>query len=151
MGAASLFSGLIGTVLLLGVVVGIWVGLAGLWRTRRGAAWWLMAVGTALNTIGPIAFVAGSILMANAVSRSVAVGGGPAASLSSGLNIPIGASVLTTAGVLAIPVGLLLFGIGFAIHGMKAARTQERMGELEQLTQAMDEEISRLKQEPSRS
>lgn len=150
MGAASLFSGLIGTVLLLGVVVGIWVGLAGLWRTRRGAAWWLMAGGAALNTIGPIVLVAGSILMANALSRSVA-GGSSAAPLSSGLNIPAGASILTTAGVLAIPVGLLLFGIGFAIHGMRAARTQERIGELEQLTQAMDEEISRLKQEPSRS
>jgi len=142
---AELFPSLIGIIALLGVVIAIWIGLVGLGRTRRGVAWWLMASGAVLNTIGPIALVVGIVLWSNAMSRAFATAGPPR-----GPTIPSGATTLTIGGSAAIPIGMLLFGIGFAIHGMRAARTQERVGELEQLTQAMDEEIYRLKQQSSR-
>jgi hypothetical protein len=41
---------------------------------------------------------------------------------------------------------LILFSIGFAIHGFAAARIANRTEELEQLTAAMSEEINRLRE-----
>jgi NAD-dependent DNA ligase len=47
----------------------------------------------------------------------------------------------------AIPaLGSLLFAMGFAIHGLRAARLANRVRELEQLTAAMSEEINQLRQ-----
>jgi hypothetical protein len=146
MGATG-FSSVIVLVLALGVVIGVWVGLVGLWRTHRGAAWWLMAIGAFCNTLGPILTVTGSILWSNQLARSFASSGPSGPTFSGGPDVH---TILMGVGALAIPVGLLLFGIGFAIHGLRAARAQERVGELEQLTQAMDEEITRLKQESAR-
>ncbi len=149
MTAAPMFGSLIVLILLLGVVTGFWIGLAGLWRAQRGAAWWLMAIGVLLNTIGPIVLAVGNYLMMQALSGWT---GYSSTSLSSTLpTIPPEATLLSGAGMIAIPVGLISFAIGFALHGMKAARTQERMAEFQQLTQAMDEEITRLKQEATRA
>lgn len=47
---------------------------------------------------------------------------------------------------LLIPFCLVLFVIGFAIHGLKTARVGERIRELEQLTEAMSEEITRMRE-----
>lgn len=145
MTAAPMFGSLIGLVLLLGIVTGFWIGLAGLWRAQRGAVWWLMAIGMLLSTIGPIVFAVGNFLMMQALMSFSGT-----SSLPTGPKIPTSATLLTGIGIIAIPVGLILFAIGFALHGMKAARAQERMGELQQLTQAMDEEITRLKHDAAR-
>ena len=130
-------------IFLLGVAAGLWIGLGGLWRSRRGPAWWLMATGVTLNTLGPIAMVAGSMMQMAAFQRAAAAGSFTGSQSN-------GAEVLMVGGGFMIPIGLMLFAIGFALHGMRTARAQQRIGELEQLTQAMDEEISRLKKEPSR-
>ena len=145
MTAAPMFGSLIGLVLLLGIVTGFWIGLAGLWRAPRGAAWWLMAIGMLLSTIGPIVFAVGNFLMMQALMSFSGTSSSP-----TGPMIPPAATLLTGVGIIAIPAGLILFAIGFAIHGMKVARAQERIGELQQLTQAMDEEITRLKHDASR-
>lgn len=41
------------------------------------------------------------------------------------------------------PFGILLFATGFALHGMTISRLRERVAELEQVTAAMNEELSR--------
>jgi len=40
--------------------------------------------------------------------------------------------------------GSLLFFVGFALHGLKAARATERQAELEMLVAAMSEDLQRL-------
>lgn len=142
MSSAPAWITIISLVVFLGLMSGFWIGLAGLWRTRRGASWWLMAVGTAFNTIGPIAYTLGTWMLIDSL-RSTGPGGVTASTSSFGFN----AWVSITMGIagLLIPTGVILFAIGFAIHGQRAARTQERAGELEQLAAAMSAEIDRLK------
>jgi hypothetical protein len=139
MSTTSAWVAIVSLFVFLALLSGFWIGLVGLWRTRRGAPWWLMATGTAFGTLGPLAYAAGTWMLFNSIGRS-----GP-----SGLSSSLGPSSLISltmgiAGFL-IPVGVILFSIGFAIHGQRAARTQERAGELEQLAAAMNAEIDRLK------
>jgi hypothetical protein len=127
-------------VVFLALMSGFWIGLAGLWRTRRGAPWWLMATGVVFNTLGPIAYAASTWMFITSMSRAGSGSSTPMSFGSPWLSIAIGA-----AGLL-IPAGIILFSIGFAMHGQRAARTQERAGELEQLAAAMSAEIDRLKE-----
>jgi hypothetical protein len=50
-----------------------------------------------------------------------------------------------------LPLGLVLFSIGFSLNGLKAGRIFARMKELEQVSDAMGEEISRLTSTPPRA
>lgn len=50
-----------------------------------------------------------------------------------------------------LPLGLILFSVGFALNGLKAGRIFARMKELEQVSDAMGEEISRLTSTPPRA
>ena len=129
-------------IVFLGLMSGFWIGLAGLWRNRRGASWWLMAVGTAFNTLGPITYAVGTWMVIDSI-RSTGPGGFAASTSTPGFNTWV--SVTMGAAGLLIPTGVILFAIGFAIHGQRAARLQDRAGELEQLTAAMGAEIDRLK------
>ena len=110
--------------LILAVSVGMWTGLIGLRRNQqgqpgqRGQEWWLMAVGAGFVALSPVLSFLGFF--------------------------SFGFSFFTL-GQFALPVGFLLFAVGFALHGMRIARVRERVAELEQLTQAMDEEITRLR------
>lgn len=122
---------------LIGGVIGLWIGVSGLGRARRDAAWGLMLAGNALLTVGPLATILTTVLLANSYG-------------SSGRSPLVGARILTSMGPLAVVLGMILFCIGFALHGMRAARSQERLKELELLTQAMDQEITRLKEGASR-
>jgi hypothetical protein len=139
MTTASGFAGVIALILFLGLMSGFWAGIVGLWKAKRGAAWWLMAIGITLGTIGPILWSVGSWIAFQSISSSMASTG----TISSR---PFALSGILMAGVLLIPVGLLLFSIGFAIHGFAAARMANRAEELEQLTAAMSEEINRLRE-----
>lgn len=143
MSAASGWISVVSIVLFLGLMSGFWIGLAGLWRTRRGASWWLMAVGIAFNTIGPIAYGVGTWMLIDSFSRRGGAGGMAASTSTPGFGVWL--SVTMGAAGLLIPTGVILFAIGFAIHGQRAARTQERAGELEELVTAMSAEIDRLK------
>lgn len=124
---------------LVGGVIGLWIGVSGLGRARRDAAWGLMLAGNALMTVGPLAALLTTLLLAN--SYGTPAGRSPLA----------GATILASMGPLSIVLGMTLFCIGFALHGMRAARSQERLKELELLTRAMDEEITRLKEGASRA
>jgi len=139
MSTTSSLAGIIALVVFLGLMSGFWAGIVGLWKAKRGAAWWLMAIGITLGTIGPILYSVGSFILIQSLSSSMSTTGvvSPRPSAFSGILM---------AGGLLIPVGLILFSIGFAIHGFAAARIANRTEELEQLTAAMSEEINRLRQ-----
>ena len=141
MTSSSTWIGLVGVILFLGLMSGFWVGITGLWKARRGAAWWLMAIGVVLGTIGPIFYSVGTFMMFKSLG-AVSASGSTGASPFSGFAFP----VILMIGGLLIPVGLILFSVGFAIHGMTAARTASRAAELEELAVAMSEEINRLRE-----
>jgi hypothetical protein len=130
----------IGSVLLLlALMSGIWAGLWGLWRARRGVGWWLMAVGTGFGTLGPMLYAAGGYVMFQRLSAASAAGTGP--TTGPGFATPFVMGI----GGMMIPLALLLFTIGFALHGLAAAKVAARAAELENLTAAMTEEINRLR------
>jgi MFS family permease len=123
------FSGffMLGYLITLPVLVAEWIGILGLRHVGKNGAWWSMAAGVALSTLGVVMSIAGAFLL------SYGGGGG------SGFPVIIAMS--------AIPaLGSLLFAIGFAMHGLKATRAASRLQELEQLTAAMSEEINQLRQ-----
>lgn len=135
MSTASSWLSIVSIVLFLGLMSCFWIGLAGMWRTRRGAPWWLMAIGTALNTVGPIAYSLSMFMLFDSMGSR----GASAPSFATSVSVMLGIS-----GVL-IPCGIILFAIGFAIHGQRAARVQERAKELEELVSAMSAEMDRMK------
>jgi hypothetical protein len=142
MSATPVWISLISLIVFLALMSGFWIGLVGLWRTRRGASWWLMAVGIAFNTIGPVAYAAGMWMIVESMGARMSSG----APLASSFGPSTWISLTMGIGGILMPVGVILFAIGFAIHGLRAARTQERAGELEQLAAAMSAEIDRLKE-----
>jgi len=110
--------------------VALIVGLRGAARLGKGGPWWTMAIAAGLITVpGLLA------LLVNVLGVSL-VGGLPGSSSATQyLAVFLGVSPFA---------GAALFAIGFAMHGLKLARTAERIQELEQLTDAMTEEINRL-------
>jgi hypothetical protein len=127
------FSGLfmLGYIVTLPMLIAQWVGILGLRHAGKNGAWWSMAAGVASGTIGVVAAVAGLVLMTTYRGS----GGGP--------NI---GNVAMIAGSTLPALGNILFAIGFAMHGLQAARAANRMQELEQLAAAMSEEITQLRQ-----
>jgi ATP:corrinoid adenosyltransferase len=127
------FSGMfmLGFLVTLPVLVAEWIGILGLRHGGKGGAWWSMAVGVALNTVGAVTSVASMFFL-----RGGWVGG----------------EMLMLIAFSAVPaLGSLLFAIGFAMHGLKASRSASRMQELEQLAAAMSEEISQLRAKASQA
>ncbi|WP_035612805.1 hypothetical protein [Haloferula sp. BvORR071] len=123
----------IALLLLIGPNIGFWIGLMGLRGSSRRGSWWLMASGIGAFTLGPILAAA---VYFNWFGR---IGpGGPSTPLE-----PL--DTLIIGGVLAVPVGMLLFAAGFVLHGMEMARAQQRAKELENLAAAMGEELNRFR------
>lgn len=135
MASSPTWIGIIGLIFFLGLMSGFWAGIAGLWKARRSAAWWMMAIGIAFLTIGPLLYGLGLWTMMSSF-RAGATGSS---------TFPTGSTITLMASGLLIPVGLLLFSIGFALHGFAAARAVNRAEELDQLAAAMSEEINRLR------
>ena len=122
---------MLGTLVTLPVLVAQWVGILGLRHVGRSGAWWSMAAGVALSTLGFVTYFAGAFFF------SRGSGGGT------------DYLVLIASAIPAL--GSLLFAIGFAMHGLKASRSASRMQELEQLTAAMSEEINQLREAGSKA
>jgi hypothetical protein len=134
MGFSGLF--MLGYIVTLPMLIAQWVGILGLRHAGRAGHWWTMAAGVACSTVGVIASVAGLFFMNSFSSGS----GGPGFS-----------SILLIAGSGLPALGSILFGIGFALHGLRAARIANRVQELEQLTSAMSEEITQLREKASQA
>lgn len=109
------------------VLLGQWVGILGLGKMARNAAWWCMLAGISATTLGTLGHTLFAVLMAfNAFS--------PMGGISNQL-IPI----YVSSGLSGL--GSLLFAIGFAIHGQQASRARQRITELEAIAAAQSEEL----------
>jgi hypothetical protein len=100
-------------------------GIIGLRRAGKNAAWWTMHTGLILHIVGILASYIGIFAIgrtAHALPVLMIIGG----------SLPLLSS--------------LIFAIGFAIHGSRAARAADRLAELENFATAMSEEINRLRQ-----
>ena len=130
-------SGLIGVVIWIPVLVALWIGVIGLGKAERRAAWWMMLGGLGLVCLGLVVSILGSFLMVQQLSASVGSGGAMAPpGIDSGTFIIMG-------GAGAMGVGVLLYSIGFALHGFQARRVRERITELEMVIEAQNEQLSR--------
>lgn len=129
---------MIGVVLWVPVLIALWVGLVGLAKAGRGAAWWTMVSGMGLLSLGLVAGIAGVFLVMQAIEGMM--GPGPGSAGSSPAEV---AGYVTLAAALAIGTGMLLFGIGFALHGFQARRVRERIAELEMVVAAQNDQLSR--------
>ena len=138
---SMLFGGLV-LLFFLAMVAGLWVGVLGHRHAGRDGAWWTMLTALILITIGMMVPALTSILFIEALSSSRSGGG------SSSLGAPF-LGVLAVLSYTFLPLGLILFSIGFALNGLKAGRIFARMKELEQISDAMGAEISRLTDKPS--
>lgn len=121
---------MLGYIVTLPMLIAQWVGIVGLRHAGRTGAWWSMAGGVACGTLGIVVSAAGMFLLS---TDGTGVGG------------PRVSTLMMIAGSGLPALGSILFGIGFALHGLKAARVADRMQELEQLAAAMSEEINQLR------
>lgn len=126
--------GMLGVLPTLLLLVCQWVGVIGLAGRGRDGPWRLMFGGTAATSLGLVGMIGFAVLSFAGLSRATHGGAVPGLGMI-GMLIAGGSSVL----------GTVLFGAGFAWHGLKARRTVERAAELEQLVAAMDEELRRLR------
>lgn len=122
---------MLGSFVTLPVLVAQWVGVVGLRHAGKTGAWWSMAAGVACGTLGIVVSFCGMFLISTFTGGGGGFGGGGNLILMAGATLPA--------------LGQVLFGIGFAIHGLRAARAASRMQELEQLTAAMSEEMSEMR------
>jgi hypothetical protein len=108
------------------VLVGQWVGILGLGKVQRDSAWWWMMCGIGSTTLGSLG---SAVYMGLMISGTIGFMGG-------------GTYAMVAAGGLS-GLGSLLFTIGFALHGMHAARRFQRISELEAIAAAQGEELNR--------
>ena len=109
----------------LPMLIAQWIGVIAFRRGPRGASWVLMLCGVISNSLTlvlPFLF----ILFSSRASGSGAYDW-----------------LMFIPGVVVM-FGSLLFFVGFALHGLKAARATERQAELEMLVAAMSEDLQRL-------
>lgn len=126
---AGVGASFIGVVFFVAILSGLWIGIVGLRQAGRNGAWWTMFVGLA----GISLTIIGYFLLALLSFGRSSIGSGPS-------------MVLLGLASLSVPFSLLLFSIGFAMHGLKTTRIKARLEELEQLTEAMSCEIDRLRE-----
>lgn len=140
----SMLAGCVAFLFFLAMVAGLWVGVLGHRKAGRDGAWWTMLAGSILITIGIVVPALAGWMVFETMSSSRAGGSPPS------LGTPF-LGVLAVLSYTLLPLGLILFSIGFALNGLKAGRIFARMKELEQVSDAMGEEISRLTSTPPRA
>lgn len=140
----SMLLGGLALLFVLALVAGLWVGVLGHRKAGRDGAWWTMLVALVLISIGVLVPALTGWLFFESMSNRMSPGGSP------GLATPL-LGILAMLSYTFLPLGLLLFSIGFALNGLKAGRIFARMKELEQVSGAMGEEISRMTSTPPRA
>lgn len=103
------------------LLIGQWVGIIGLGKANRNAAWWCMMIGILGTTLGIISFSV-FLWLPQTGFRALS----------------FGSSILSR-------LGSLLFAIGFTIHGLQASKIHQRITELETIAAAQGEELNRLR------
>lgn len=116
--------------LALPLLIALWIGVLALRQAGRTGAWWTMLAGVICSSLGAL-YPVGTFLL-------VALNGSPSGPA------PLASRII--AGTALPLVGYLLFAIGFALHGLKAASAAQRQRELEDLATAMSAELESLRQ-----
>lgn len=102
------------------VLAGQWVGVLWLGKTEKNREWWCMAVGTGLTTIGRAGLLDIWLPISNPVHQQLIIGG-------------------------STHSGVILFAMGFAIHGCRSSNMRKRITELETMNLAQATELERLR------
>ncbi|WP_193211251.1 hypothetical protein [Luteolibacter marinus] len=126
---------IIGLVLVVALLAALWAGVVALHKAGRNGAWWCLFSGLLLATLGMIGYAGGAAYLFSSYTGS---------STGSETSIVKGMQVLSIA-ALAGSCGVVVFAIGFALHGFRAASAAARQRELEQLASAMSEEINQMR------
>ena len=111
-------------------LIGLWIGVVALGRIARPGHWWCMLAGGVLVSFSMIVQPLLVILMMQG-----SAGGGSMAGFMRWNLMASGLSGL----------GYLLFGVGFALHGLMAKRSKDRFEELEMVMSAQQEELERVR------
>jgi hypothetical protein len=120
---ASAFS-LVGIVFALMVLVSMWIGVLALRKSGKHAGPRLMFFGCIALSLGLLVTVAAWVLPLS----------GP--ELATGF--VLGLRLL----VVLVPLGILLFMIGFTLHGLQVGRVYERIADLETIIEAQQEQLT---------
>lgn len=107
-------------------LIALWIGVIGLSRKGRPGAWWCMLSGTCVVTLASVTYFLLIILLQSSLSNDVF----------------FQALQLTSYGH---SLGFFLFAVGFAVHGCKVSRSQDRISELEMMNLAQATELERLR------
>lgn len=126
---SSMFGVGFGFLFALPVLIAQWIGVIALAKSGRSGAWWCMAVGTSLTTVGSVLSLVFLALMMRGISGS----GGGIQQLAIYGGVVGGVSGL----------GSLVFVIGFAMHGVRSKKIEGRVEELESLITAQGEQLNR--------
>ncbi|MBK1828952.1 hypothetical protein [Haloferula rosea] len=112
--------------MLLAFLVPAWVGAVALRKARPSSGAKVLFIGCVVSTVGIV------------LTLLLVVAG-----FAMGMNGP-GLQIAALVSYLTIPVGMLVFMVGFALHGLQSARVVDRITELETIAAAQQEQISRL-------
>jgi len=119
-------SGILGSLLLLLILVPAWIGSLALRKARPHSGAKVLFIGCVVTTFGVVAVVLLGLMVQWV---------GP-------MGVPLNVAILISS--VAIPLGILVFMIGFALHGLQSGRVVDRITELETIVSAQQEQISRL-------
>ena len=117
------------SLVILPVMIGLWIGTMGLGKAKRDGAWWCMISGITLQSIIMLVHLAITFGMM----------------LSPDLFDPVNGFAFGIGTWAVSSLGSLLFAIGFALMGWKAARRSDRITELELMNLAQATELERLR------
>lgn len=137
----SLLPLVIAGTLLLAVVGGLAIGLSGLGRCRRSAAWWIMTAGSLLCLASPLLAIAAAWKMTLYYQSYVAAqsAGAPEPEL-----VPI--ELYYGCSMLVAFYGLMVFASGFARHGLDRRHDLAGSRAIEQGLAEMERQMALLKQ-----
>jgi fumarate reductase subunit D len=111
------------------IMIGFWIGVVGMGKAKRDAAWWWMIAGIGLQTAMALFYLFLQFGMANFFGTVDWIN-----EFADGM----GTWAMSN-------LGSLVFAIGFALMGWKAARRSDRITELELMNLAQATELERLR------
>jgi hypothetical protein len=120
-------TGLFGLVL----IAGIWLGVIVLAKTGRTLSWWAMLIGLALSTLGTVLYAVFMAVVVSGFSRSSSSAVVHATTPNMAWAVAAGLCMIGAV------LGVVMFGVGFAMHAFQMARLARRAAELETLCASM--------------
>jgi LPXTG-motif cell wall-anchored protein len=126
-------SGLFGLLL----IAGIWVGVIVLAKTGRTLSWWAMLIGLILSTLGGVLYVVFIGVVVSSAMGGMHAGGAAGTASSPPPSTNMAAAIGSGLCMIGALLGVVMFGVGFAMHAFQMARLARRAAELETLCASM--------------